>query len=193
MPKLVLVKHSNSNHSPRQAPSDWELTAEGIARCQPLAARLAPHQPLRLFCSSMPKALQTAQHVSQSLGHLPIIQNPLLAEHSRQSNAPYGALEDFHARIQRLFAQPNQLVFGDETANQASARFHRGIQRVLEGAEPAENIAVIAHGTVNVLFTAQYNQLNPYDLWRRLKMPSIIVLDLPSFRLRQVIEDAGSP
>ncbi len=191
MPKLVLVKHSNANHNPHQAPFDWELTAEGIARCQPLAARLAPYQPARLFCSPMPKALQTAHYVSQALDNPPIIQNRLLAEHSRQSNAPYGTLEDFHARIKGLFAEPNRLVFGDETASQASERFHRGIEMTLKQAGSEENIVVIAHGTVNVLFTAQYNQLSRYDLWLRLKLPSMIALDLPSFRLSQIIEDAG--
>ena len=190
-PKLVLVKHSNSNHNPNQIPFAWKLTSEGIARCRPLAAHIAPYQPKRLFCSSMPKATQTAQYVSQALDDLPIIENRLLAEHSRKSNAPYSTLENFQARIKRLFEEPDQLVFGDETANQASERFHRGIKTVLEQAESKENVVVIAHGTVNVLFTAQYNKLNRYDLWLRLKLPSMIVLDLPDFRLNQVIEDAG--
>ncbi len=50
---------------------------------------------------------------------------------------------------------------------------------------------MIAHGTVNSLFTAQHNDIDVYDLWLRLKLPSIVILDLASFQLDDVIEDAG--
>ena len=118
---------------------------------------------------------------------------PLLAEHSRQSNAPYGSLAEFNARIKRLFAAPNELAFGDETANQANHRFQRGINTILENANSAENIVVVSHGTVMVLFTAQHNPVDSYQLWQRLKMPAVIALDLPDFRINRVIEDAGVP
>ena len=193
MPKLILVKHSNSNHNPHQPAAHWTLTDQGIARCRPLAHHLARYQPQRLFCSPMPKAAQTALHVSHALQRIPIIENPLLAEHSRQRNAPYGTPANFQARVQRLFAAPDELAFGDETANQAQARFQRGIAAVLAQADAQENLIVIAHGTVNVLFTAQHNAIEPYALWTRLKMPALIVLDLPDFRLHAVIEDAAQP
>ncbi len=192
MAKLVLVKHSNSNHNPAQPAQDWELTPAGYERCKPLAKRLAAYQPRRLFCSTMPKALQTAKAVAEDLEHIPVFESPLLAEHSRRSNAPYGSSAAFDARIRQLFDQPDALVFGDETANQARQRFQRGIASLLEIAQPAENILVLTHGTVAVLFAAQYNAIDSYDLWRRLKMPSLIELAISDFRICQVIEDAGS-
>ena len=191
MPHLILVKHSNSNHSPDRAASAWELTAAGIDRCKPLATHISFYRPRRLFSSPMPKALQTAQYVAVELDNLDIVENQLLEEHSRISNAPYGTLESFHTRMKLLFTLPDEFVFGDESANQASERFHRGIEAVLGQAKIGENIVIIAHGTVNTLFTARYNALNSYDLWLRLKMPSMIVLDLPDFSLNYVIEDAG--
>ena len=72
-------------------------------------------------------------------------------------------------------------------------RFQRGIETVMAKANIAENIVVIAHGTAMVLFATHYNSLDPFDLWQRLKLPSIIVLELPDFRISKVIEDAGSP
>ncbi len=191
MAKLVLVKHSISNHNPTQQAQDWELTPEGYKRCKPLAQRLADYQPRQLFCSTMPKALQTAKAVAVELEDIPVIESPLLAEHSRRSNAPYGSTAAFDARIRRLFDKPDALVFGDETANQARQRFQRGIASLLELAQPAENILVLTHGTVAVLFAAQYNAIDSFDLWRRLKMPSLIELAIPDFRICQVIEDAG--
>lgn len=192
MAKLVLVKHSNSNHNPAQPAQDWELTPEGYERCKPLARHLARYQPRRLSCSSMPKALQTARSVAKILEDIPVIENPLLAEHSRRTNAPYGTVAEFEARVRWLFEAPDQLVFGDETANQASQRFQRGIMSLLAIADPAEHIVVIAHGTVAVLFAAQYNAIDSYELWRKLKMPSFIELEAPDFRICRVVEDAGS-
>ena len=50
---------------------------------------------------------------------------------------------------------------------------------------------VVTHGTVAVLFAAQYNPIDSYDLWRKLQMPSMIEMKLPGFSISQVIEDAG--
>lgn len=191
--KLLLVKHSLSNHNPHQPAHEWGLTEDGVVRCQALATHIAPYHPRRLFTSTMPKATHTAQEVAQGLDYIPIIENALLEEHSRKSNAPYGSVETFHARIKQMFAQPDTLIFGDETASQALDRFSRGVDAVLKQANPDENIVIVAHGTVNTLFTAHHNPIDGYDLWLRLKLPSIIVLNLPSFTLDSVIDDAGIP
>lgn len=192
MAKLVLVKHSNSNHHAAQPAHEWQLTPAGYERCQPLARRLALYQPRRLFSSPMPKALQTAQTVAAALQDIPVIECPLLAEHSRRSNAPYGTPATFQRRMRRLFDKPDEVCFGDETANEARQRFQRGISSALSQALPEENILVIAHGTVAVLFAAHYNDIDPYSLWRSLKMPAIIELALPDFGICQVIADAGA-
>ena len=93
--------------------------------------------------------------------------------------------------MRRLFAEPETLVYGDETAEQARARFQGGINQILAGAAPEENIVVIAHGTVIALYAAHYNQLDRYDLWRRLGMPALLEFNLPDMRLTMLIEDAG--
>lgn len=191
MPKLVLVKHSVSNHNPFQPSAEWELTEDGIKRCQPLAQRIKAYHPQRLFSSPMPRALRTAKFVSQALGDIPVREHHLLAEHSRNANAPYGSVLEFEARIKRLFDAPDELAFGDETGNQAQRRFQRGSSTVLDRADSNENIVVIAHGTVIVLFAAQYNALDSYDLWQRLAMPSLLELNLPDMIISKVIEDAG--
>lgn len=191
MPRLVLVKHSISNHNPHQPAQNWELTPEGYERCKPLAKHLARYRPRRLFSSSMPKALQTARSVAADLGSIPVIADPKLAEHSRRTNAPYGSLASFHARMRRLFAAPDEHVFGDETANQARRRFQGAISSLLDIADHDENIVVIAHGTVAVLFAAQYNSIDSYALWKKLRMPSLIEMEAPGFRICRVIEDAG--
>ena len=191
MPKLVLVRHSISNHNSLQAPEDWDLTDEGVARCRTLAQHIKPYRPRRLFTSPMPKTRQTATSVSQALGDIPLYEEALLAEHSRRSNAPYGSQDAFDARMKRLFAEPDRLVFGEETARQAEERFRLAIETVLDLVDAHENIVVVTHGTVMSLFAARYNAIDSFELWQRLEMPSLLELDLPDFRLTKVIEDAG--
>ena len=41
------------------------------------------------------------------------------------------------------------------------------------------------------LYAAHYNPIDSFQLWQSLKMPSVIVLDLPDLRISKVIEDAG--
>ena len=125
MSKLLLIKHSNSNHNPDQPPHEWGLTPEGITRAKTLAQYVKPYQPSQLFCSPMMKALHTADLLAQELGGLPIHENVNLAEHSRRTNAPYTTLEAFHDNLRRFFANPDTLIYGDETANEARHRARR--------------------------------------------------------------------
>jgi broad specificity phosphatase PhoE len=48
---------------------------------------------------------------------------------------------------------------------------------------PAGNVIVIAHGTVIALFVAYCTSLPVLPLWRRLGLPSFVVLTLPGFGL----------
>ena len=50
---------------------------------------------------------------------------------------------------------------------------------------------VFSHGTVLALFVSRHNPIDCYSFWKRLKMPAVIALDLPDFRILNVIEDAG--
>ncbi|MEL6404783.1 MAG: histidine phosphatase family protein [Chloroflexota bacterium] len=189
--KLLLVKHSKVNHNADQKPKDWELSDEGLARCDQLAKHLASYAPKQIFSSAMPKAQQTATHVVNALGDLPVVSNALLNEHSRESNAPYVSDADFRARVQTLFAQPKTAVYGDESAYTALKRFSEGIQFVVQNVDPNENVVVVAHGTVITLFVAQHNTIDAYDFWGKLSLPSIVALDMPDMTLDFVIEDAG--
>ncbi len=51
-----------------------------------------------------------------------------------------------------------------------------------------ENIAVVAHGTVITLFVARAAGIEPFALWRRLGLPSFIVLSLPALAVQEIID-----
>src|SRR5205814_10018665 len=99
----------------------------------------------------------------------------------------WSAADEFEASIQRFFAHPAALVLGRETAEQARKRFTRAVSGVLE-TYPAGNLAIVAHGTVIALFAATHAGLGPYLFWRRLGLPSFIVLALPDLEIVETVE-----
>jgi broad specificity phosphatase PhoE len=175
MPTLTLVRHSQTAPQPAVPASQWLLSETGRARCQLLAERLAPGSPQAIFSSQEPKALETAALISSYL-RLPVQMVACLHEHLREG-LPLVTQAEFQAKIECLFAHPDILVFGDETANQACQRFTQAIQ-ALVSLHPAQNMLVVSHGTVISLFLARHCDIDPLPFWRRLGMPAYVVLQL---------------
>lgn len=68
--------------------------------------------------------------------------------------APLLSSQDaFRARVQALLSRPDERVFGDETANEAYARFRTAVRAVMR--THAGNVAIVAHGTVIALLVAR--------------------------------------
>lgn len=109
-----------------------------------------------------------------------------LHEHDRR-NTPYLAnKQDFEAAIANCFAQPDTLVFGNETAQQALHRFTDAVALVCKGSTSnlvASNLVVVSHGIVISLFVAAHNGINAFAFWKGLAMPDCVVLRLPDFSL----------
>jgi broad specificity phosphatase PhoE len=181
---LLLVRHAATVIDPAQAAARWSLSETGRVACSALADRLAIHRPGTLVSSMEPKACDTARAVAASLG-LPWSTADGLHEHDR-TGVPVMAPDVWRDRLRELFARPDEQVLGRETAHQAARRFGDAIERLL-AMYSAGNVAVVSHGTVISLFVAVHNDLDPYQLWQRLSMPSIVALELPGFRLREVV------
>lgn len=111
-----------------------------------------------------------------------------LHEHDRRDVGFLGA-KAFEAAVQRFFDHPDEIVLGKETANAAHARFSRAVAGVVE-AHPGRTIAIVAHGTVIALFVSRMTGavgLSAFEFWKRLGLPSFVVLSLPELRLDEVV------
>ena len=183
--KLILVKHSLPVIDPSQPANRWPLSDEGRLRCLPLSDRLAQYQPAHLATSSEPKAIATAEIVSERLG-TPFEVTEGLHEHDR-SNEPFVEAVEFQAAVASFFDRPDELVMGRETASQAEMRFGEAVQRLLIG-HTTGNVVIVAHGTVITLYVAQHAGVEPMPLWRRLGLPSFVVLSLPDLDMLDVVE-----
>ena len=80
-------------------------------------------------------------------------------------------------RIRRLFAEPDALVFGQETATQAYTRFAGAVERAL-AAHPDGDVALVTHGTVMTLYAERHAGVEPVAFWQALTMPDLTTFSL---------------
>lgn len=174
---LILVKHSVPELEVDRPANLWRLSNEGRRRAQRLAEELKEFHPEVLISSNEPKAMETAKIVAGLLQlEMQVVEG--LHEHDR-SNVPYLAAERFQASVREFFQKPAELVFGNETANQAHARFYGAIHSVLNTYRN-KTIAIVTHGTVIALFVARLTGVNDMSLWSELGLPSFVAMDLTS-------------
>jgi broad specificity phosphatase PhoE len=135
---------------------------------------------------SEPKARETGEIVAQQL-NLPCTIADNLQEHRREAG-DWLNQDEFFARIAGLFANPERLVFGLETAQQALNRFRGGVEAVMAH-YPAKNVAIVTHGTVMSLFNAEIALQDAYQFWRQLGLPAFYTVSWPDcVLLSQVME-----
>lgn len=184
MSYLVLVKHSEPTILASVPAPSWHLSPTGISRCAALADRLGAFATRSIATSVEPKAVETATLVGERLG-LTVELVEGLHEHDRRDTKLLGE-DEFERAMQSLFACPHDLVFGQETAAVALRRFDAAIGHLLAAHGPGEDIIVVSHGTVISLFVAAHSGGDGFDLWKRLGLPSLVVLRRADLSLERV-------
>lgn len=181
MRTLLLVKHAPPLIDPLASASAWPLSDEGRTLCASLAEALKDHEPGFVVASRETKAAETGRIVARAL-RLPFGVAEGLQEHDRRNVPFYPDKREFVSRLRSLFAQPAERVLGEESADEAHARFLKALAGVLER-NPEGNPVVVSHGTVIALFVSRATGAEPYDLWAGLRLPSFVALTLPGLRL----------
>lgn len=185
--KLILVKHAEPVVDPRAPPNRWELSERGELQGSTLAERLRRYDTSEVIVASEePKAVQTAFAVARRLGRR-VETFPGLHEHDR-TGAPFGTRAEFERAAETFFENPGELVWGNETAEEALARFTLAMDGVL-GRYPTGDLIVVSHGTVITLFLSRVLDVDSYGFWRQLGLPSFCVLESPGNTLREVVTD----
>lgn len=186
MANLILVRHAAVRIDPTIPSHQWPLTAAGRSTTHQLAHRLKPYQPDCIITSEELKAQATGTALADVL-HLPTKAVPGLQEHDRRGAPFLESKADFETAVANFFAHPDELVFGRETAVQATARFTQAVNREIEANRDA-TLAIVAHGTVLTLFICQHNpELSPWQFWQSLTMPCAFILTLPEMKLMHSI------
>jgi broad specificity phosphatase PhoE len=177
---LILVKHSLPEIVEEVPAREWHLSNQGLVRAKQLADRLIAYQPEILISSVEPKARETAEIIG-TLHELRVEVVEDLHEHDR-SETRYLSKDEFQNAVREFFLNPDELVFGKETANEAHRRFSKAVQSIL-GTHGNKTVVIVAHGTVISLFVARLTDTSEYSLWNQLGLPGFIVLDITSNKL----------
>lgn len=173
MTHLFLIRHANVVRDPAIPSHEWRLSENGRSRTIALAHKLAT-RPTRLITSSEAKASETGQILADVWG-IPCTTAPNLHEHDRRG-APYLASPiEFKNLVAEFFARPDELIFGNETAVQALARFRTAVTTQIEK-YPTDSLGIVSHGTVMTLYISSLNPaLDPFTFWQALTMPDCYV------------------
>jgi broad specificity phosphatase PhoE len=165
---VLLVRHSVPDVDPELASEEWRLSDEGRRRCGPLAERLRAYGPTAIFSSTEPKMRETAELVGAELG-LEVRKSLALRETARRT-VPWLEADEFQRAVRRLFEEPDEVVFGEESAADALARFSAALE------ELDERTIVVSGGTVISLYAAARMGEDAYELWSRLELPDLVVV-----------------
>ena len=183
--KLILIKHARPQVEAEVPSEEWVLSEAGRIASEALAERLRPMGVGAVFSSLEPKAEETAKIVGEKLGvKVEVVKG--LEEHDR-SNVPMMRTGDFISAIAQFFREPDLLVLGKETAEEAGERFDDAIEGVMKRSD-AQTVAVVTHGTVIALLAAARLKMDAFTLWRTMQLPSYLVIDSDGMKLLERVD-----
>lgn len=211
--RIVLVRHSVSRTDRDLSAHRWGLTEAGRRRCLPLARALERYEPGSVYTSSEPKARQTGGILARTL-ELPLEAVDDLGEQRRRTVGWYEDPAAFRAAVRRLFHRPDEVVFGEESAREAAARFAGAVAGATRGAGGRTPV-IVAHGTVISLFanglgrsafrsrleadgvpgdggeTGGYEPAAAFRMWAELGMPAYCVVGLPGLQVEERVDEVA--
>ena len=179
---LHLIKHARPTLVPGVPAHEWGLASGALDGLPALAVRLQP-RPGLVVSSEEGKARATGQALAAHLG-VPFRTMLGLHEQLRYTVPFHDDPADFEAEVARFFAHPGEVVFGEESANDAHTRFANAVRAVLLAHPEEESVAVVAHGTVISLLVAGANETDPFELWKGLGLLDAVTVEWPGLGLR---------
>jgi broad specificity phosphatase PhoE len=174
MTRIVLIRHAMPQIEEGVPAADWKLSPEGTAAATALAARLTRFEFAEIASSAEPKAVGTATAIAQAL-KLPVAIDDDFAE-TRRRTVGFLRREEIDAGIRRLFENPSEIVYGEESADAAHTRFALAIARLTT--KGVSDIAVVTHGTILSVYASRVAPIaDVFSFWKSLKLPDAILLD----------------
>ena len=180
---LVLARHARPEVNPDLPSSSWDLGPEGVEAARRMGHRLRALALDLVVTSGEPKAVSTGRAVADVLD-LPWQTGHDLHEHVRTSAGYVADAAAFTAMVQRFFAEPSSMVFGDETADAAFARYSAAVDAVVR-VHRRRRLCIVSHGTVLSLYLSRRYGLDAWSTWQALGQPAYVVVDR---RTRSVVD-----
>lgn len=175
MPYLYVIRHPKTQPDPALPASEWWLNDEGRLQVQHLVAAPFWSRVSAVYTSSQYKAKTVGQavYVAHAIPHTEL---PELDEAHRDR---WLRVEAYQAAQARFFSNPADPPEPDwESAQQALARFRRGMMRALDATPPTDSLAVVAHATVLTLYlTYLAGEAPTYKYWKSIGFAEVLAVD----------------
>lgn len=151
--RLIVIRHGETVDNLRGVAQGWrdsELSPRGQAQVERIAERVRELAPEVLFCSTLPRAITTAQVIGRGLGL-----DPIQLDDLREMNCGewegVSFVEVRHndpALYRRWASDPHVPCPGGESYSDVRARMQRAIEaiRAQRNGQPS-TVAVVSHGT----------------------------------------------
>ncbi|WP_293403102.1 histidine phosphatase family protein [Phenylobacterium sp.] len=170
---LILVKHGAPYLAAGTPPSHWTLAAEGREQAERIAGRLMRFSPTAVVSSLEAKAVETAAVLAGAFG-VAAERDAGLGE-QQNDTGPFTDAAAFQAAVEQMFLRPREVVMGEESADEAHARFSGALDRQV-AAHPSQTLVVVTHGRVMSLWASQRFGFAPMPFWRGLKLGAALVV-----------------
>ncbi len=158
MKQLLLIRHGESEADllkVHEGRADFPLTKRGHQQAEAMGKWVAERYELDLiFASTLKRAAQTAQHLSNAAG-IPVTADEDLMEFNNGllAGLPFEEAAARYPRVENL--PPDQSVYGQESQYAFRARADRALARCLEKIPDGATAAIVSHGgMINQLFAS---------------------------------------
>lgn len=180
MRRLHLIRHGQPVIDPHLPSHLWTVSERVREQARAAAERLRRAPPRAVVASEEPKARTTGELIAEVLG-IPCRSLAGLHEHLRRSQPFRADPGAFEADVCAVFARPGERAMGEESADEAHARFLEAVTLAME--THRGDLAIVAHGTVISLLVARANALDAAVFWRSFGLGEVVTVDWPRLAL----------
>lgn len=159
--KLLVIRHGESEADlldVHEGRADFALTERGHRQAGAMANYVANNYNIsKIYASTLTRAKQTAQHLSDKAG-IPIIFDENLMEFNNGllAGLPRAVVREKYPEIPDL--PIDKAVYGQESQVEFRQRAENALSRIMNEAENDETIAVVSHGgMINQLYRSFFN------------------------------------
>ncbi len=159
--KLLVIRHGESEADlldVHEGRADFALTERGHRQAEAMANYVADNYNIsRIYASTLTRARQTAQHLSDKTG-ISIVFDENLMEFNNGflAGLPRAVVREKYPEVPDL--PIDKAVYGQESQVEFRQRAENALSRIMNEAENDETIAVVSHGgMINQLYRSFFN------------------------------------
>ena len=158
MRKLLLIRHGESEADilkVHEGRADFPLTELGHRQATAMGRWVSEHYEIDvIFASTLQRAAQTAQHLSDATGVSVVFDEDLMEfNNGLLAGLPFKLAEERYPKVENL--PPDQSVYGQETQYEFRSRADRALARCLAQIPDGSTAAIVSHGgMINQLFAS---------------------------------------